>query len=384
MAPPRHQICMPMRRLHAVCVHGFAFICGVAFTAELPAMARPVAATVPAARLLSTHPYALHVTEASQRFGIPEHWIWAVMRAESDGQSRAVSHAGAIGLMQIMPRTWAMLSARFHLGPEPIRLEAYRRSANMLRTAFGSAIGQWLDDPEVIEIMLNPDGRLWVDRLGQGISASPHVLNSADGERIIRLVAHHVGAEVHGRMPRVSAELPGGGERFEGLLPPVVAAPAFAIRKPATAVFTLSDYVAAGIMSAKLAAGAAGSAIVGAASGSARAAGGASGAYSAGAAGRSGRAAVASGFANVAKTAAGAATSPLRRAAYSLKASYTAGKKGAPQGGDATGSPDGPPAWATALRRPQTIGQGASITAHTLKGGDSHSGGQGPDITDKS
>ncbi|AOF98667.1 P-type conjugative transfer ATPase TrbB (plasmid) [Blastomonas sp. RAC04] len=135
------------------------------------------------------------------------------------------------------------------MSAEPIRQEAHRRSANMLRTAFGSAIGQWLDDPEIIEIMLNPDGRLWVDRLGQGIAASPHFLSPADSERIIRLVAHHVGAEVHARMPRVSAELPGGGERFEGLLPPVVAAPAFAIRKPATAVFTLADYVAAGIMS---------------------------------------------------------------------------------------------------------------------------------------
>ena len=50
--------------------------------------------------------------------------------------------------------------------------------------------------------------------------------------------------------PRVSAELPETGERFEGLLPPVVAAPAFAIRKPAVAVFTLDDYVAAGIMTA--------------------------------------------------------------------------------------------------------------------------------------
>lgn len=124
MSPPRRQICMPMRRLHAVCVHGFAFICGVAFAAELPAMARPVAATVPATRQLATHPYALHVTEASQRFGIPETWIWAVMRAESNGQPRAVSHAGAIGLMQIMPRTWAMLSARFHLGPDPFDIRA--------------------------------------------------------------------------------------------------------------------------------------------------------------------------------------------------------------------------------------------------------------------
>ena len=47
----------------------------------------------------------------------------------------------------------------------------------------------------------------------------------------------------------MSAELPDTGERFEGLLPPVVAAPSFAIRKPAVAVFTLADYVAAGIMS---------------------------------------------------------------------------------------------------------------------------------------
>ena len=65
-----------------------------------------------------------------------------------------------------------------------------------------------------------------------------------------RLVAHHVGAEVHAGAPRVSAELPETGERFEGLLPPVVAAPAFAIRKPAVAVFPLDDYVRAGIMTA--------------------------------------------------------------------------------------------------------------------------------------
>jgi type IV secretion system protein VirB11 len=48
----------------------------------------------------------------------------------------------------------------------------------------------------------------------------------------------------------VSAELPESGERFEGLLPPVVAAPTFAIRKPAVAVFLLEDYVSAGIMCA--------------------------------------------------------------------------------------------------------------------------------------
>jgi len=131
---------------------------------------------------------------------------------------------------------------------QPIRSEASLRGARMLRTALGAAIVAWLEDPQVIEVMLNPDGRLWVDRLGAGIADSGERLSSADGERIVRLVAHHVGAEVHAERPRVSAELPEGGERFEGLLPPVVAAPAFAIRKPAVAVFTLDDYVAAGVM----------------------------------------------------------------------------------------------------------------------------------------
>jgi P-type conjugative transfer ATPase TrbB len=118
----------------------------------------------------------------------------------------------------------------------------------MLRTALGSSIATWLDDPEIVEIMLNPDGRLWIDRLGSGLADTGIGVTAADGERIIRLVAHHVGSEVHARAPRVSAELPETGERFEGLLPPVVTAPAFAIRKPAVAVFTLDDYVASGII----------------------------------------------------------------------------------------------------------------------------------------
>ncbi|RWG80131.1 P-type conjugative transfer ATPase TrbB [Mesorhizobium sp.] len=124
----------------------------------------------------------------------------------------------------------------------------------MLRTALGVAISRFLDDPTVVEVMLNPDGRIWVDRLTNGLAETQEMLSAADGERIVRLVAHHVGAEVHPRSPRVSAELPETGERFEGLLPPVVSAPAFAIRKPAVAVFTLDDYVAAGIMTIEQAA----------------------------------------------------------------------------------------------------------------------------------
>ncbi|MAX75084.1 MAG: P-type conjugative transfer ATPase TrbB [Nioella sp.] len=126
--------------------------------------------------------------------------------------------------------------------------EAMARGARMLRTALGPAIAGFLEDPMIVEVMLNPDGRLWIDRLSEGLSDTGATLSPADGERIVRLVAHHVGAEVHAARPRVSAELPETGERFEGLLPPVVTAPCFAIRKPAVAVFTLADYVASGIM----------------------------------------------------------------------------------------------------------------------------------------
>jgi type IV secretion system protein VirB11 len=118
----------------------------------------------------------------------------------------------------------------------------------MLRTALGPAIATFLEDPTIVEVMLNPDGRLWIDRLSGGLEDTSCRISPADAERIVRLVAHHVGVEVHARSPRVSAELPESGERFEGLVPPVVAAPCFAIRRPAVAVFTLDDYVAARVM----------------------------------------------------------------------------------------------------------------------------------------
>lgn len=129
-----------------------------------------------------------------------------------------------------------------------LRDEAAARALRMLRSALGPQVCAWLDEPDVCEVMLNPDGRLWVDRLGSGLSATDQRLAPAEGERIIRLVAHHVGADAHGGSPRVSAELPGSGARFEGLLPPVVTAPVFAIRRPAVAVFPLADYAAAGVM----------------------------------------------------------------------------------------------------------------------------------------
>jgi P-type conjugative transfer ATPase TrbB len=126
--------------------------------------------------------------------------------------------------------------------------EASSRGARMLRTALGPVIIMFLEEPAIVEVMLNPDGKLWIDQLSDGLADTGARLSPADGERIIRLVAHHVGAEIHAGAPRVSAELPETGERFEGLLPPVVTAPTFSIRKPAVSVFDLIDYVNAGIM----------------------------------------------------------------------------------------------------------------------------------------
>lgn len=136
----------------------------------------------------------------------------------------------------------------------PIPSLSGERGARMLRSALGPNIGAWLDDPCIIEIMLNPDGRLWIDSHGDGLSDTGVFMSAETGERIIRLVAHHAGDEVHASSPRVSAELPVTGERFEGLLPPVVAAASFAIRKPAARVFSLPEYASAGIMSDEAAA----------------------------------------------------------------------------------------------------------------------------------
>src|SRR5690606_30736317 len=136
-------------------------------------------------------------------------------------------------------------------------LSAERRRA-MLRTAMGPAIAAAMADDRVVEIMVNPDGALRVDILGEGRVDTGIRLDQAQVERIVRLVASHARAEIHGEKPIVSAELPPhaegrAGERFEGLLPPVATAPCFSIRKPATRLYTLMDYVRDGVMAAEAA-----------------------------------------------------------------------------------------------------------------------------------
>ena len=77
------------------------------------------AQTAPVVHSVAADPYGAHIAEASQRFGVPDRWIRAVLRAESAGDVRAISAAGALGLMQVMPDTWAGLRVRYRLGRDP-------------------------------------------------------------------------------------------------------------------------------------------------------------------------------------------------------------------------------------------------------------------------
>ncbi|MDQ2694369.1 MAG: P-type conjugative transfer ATPase TrbB [Pseudomonadota bacterium] len=119
-----------------------------------------------------------------------------------------------------------------------------------LRRALGEQILAALDDPAVVEILLNPDGRLWVDIHGQGQQEIGR-MDATRAESLIGTVAAGLGTVVNRDHPILEGELPLNGERFEGILPPVSPSPVFSIRKRASQVFTLADYEAAGILTAQ-------------------------------------------------------------------------------------------------------------------------------------
>jgi type IV secretion system protein VirB11 len=131
--------------------------------------------------------------------------------------------------------------------PQQHPLVADRKVA-ALRQAMGPVIASALADRMVVEVMVNPDGKIWVDRIGEGRSWTGESLPAADADRILRLLADHAGEVVTRDSPRVSATLPETGERFQGAFMPLVTNPAFAIRKRPEVVFSLDQYVEQGIM----------------------------------------------------------------------------------------------------------------------------------------
>lgn len=126
-------------------------------------------------------------------------------------------------------------------------LRSHPRLVRKLQDALGDAICSALEDISVVEIMVNPDGRLFVERLGEGID-SLGGLQPGAAEIIIGSVAHALQTEADEDRPIISGELPIGGHRFEGLLPPVVSAPSFTIRKRASRLIPLDDYVRCSVM----------------------------------------------------------------------------------------------------------------------------------------
>src|SRR5271154_6708367 len=122
------------------------------------------------------------------------------------------------------------------------------RKVAALRQAMGPVIAAALADRRVVEVMVNPDGKIWIDRIGEGRSFTGHRLGAADADRILRLLADHVGEVVTRDRPRISATLPETGERFQGVFMPVVAS-----RKRPEVVYTLDDYVSDGTMPAAVA-----------------------------------------------------------------------------------------------------------------------------------
>lgn len=127
------------------------------------------------------------------------------------------------------------------------QLRSHPRLVRKLQDALGDQLCVALDDATVVEIMLNPDGRLFIERLGHGVTDAG-VMTPAAAEVVIGSVAHALQSEADDERPIISGELPIGGHRFEGLLPPIVSGPAFTIRRRASRLIPLDDYVASNVM----------------------------------------------------------------------------------------------------------------------------------------
>ena len=120
-----------------------------------------------------------------------------------------------------------------------------RRNLNKLRREMGPDVCAAMDDPTVVEVMLNPDGTVWTDKLGVGMQ---YLCDMEDVQALQMLgtIAHMLGTVINAQNPKVEGELPGDGSRVEGVIPPVVPKPSFNLRKKASAIFSLEQYVQSG------------------------------------------------------------------------------------------------------------------------------------------
>ena len=125
--------------------------------------------------------------------------------------------------------------------------EKQERVREKLLRELGPNIREALADPRVIEVVLNPDGMLWVERLGEEMQVVG-AMASSNAESLMATIASSLSTTITRERPVLEGELPTDGSRFEGMIPPVVVRPSFAIRKKASRVFSLEEYVGNGIM----------------------------------------------------------------------------------------------------------------------------------------
>ncbi|MBP5298309.1 MAG: Flp pilus assembly complex ATPase component TadA, partial [Lachnospiraceae bacterium] len=123
--------------------------------------------------------------------------------------------------------------------------EVIRRNLDKLRREMGEEIRRAMDDHAVIEIMLNPDGRVWIDKIGSGMEFLCY-MSAVQALQMLGTVAHMLGTVINYHHPIVEGELPGDGSRVEGVIPPIVPNPVFNIRKKASAIFSLDEYIKSG------------------------------------------------------------------------------------------------------------------------------------------
>ena len=123
--------------------------------------------------------------------------------------------------------------------------EVIRRNLEKLRREIGEDIRNAMDDSSVIEIMLNPDGAVWIDKIGSGMEFLCD-MSPVQSLQMLGTVAHMLGTVINYHNPVVEGELPGDGSRVEGVIPPIVPNPTFNIRKKASAIFSLAEYIKSG------------------------------------------------------------------------------------------------------------------------------------------
>lgn len=118
-----------------------------------------------------------------------------------------------------------------------------KRHQQMLHTALGPELLALLQRDDIIELMLNPDGQLWLEAIGQGKFYSGLRIESEQASNIIKFIANQHHCVIDDNNPELACELRQFEARFQAWLPPIVKAPVFNIRKLATRIYTLEDYL---------------------------------------------------------------------------------------------------------------------------------------------